>query len=114
MVSAFRSVGASERLGWFLPLLGAFQELFEALPGSEENAVEVEAVEPEVGADLRFVLPADVEAEQDVAVAVCAELADHFSNDPGLFVQEDGLELARRGCHGRGDLSRVSPGRAAL
>src|SRR5947209_12372709 len=102
MVSVLLSLG--------LLFLEALQELFEALAGPEEDAVEVQTFEPEVGANTVLVLLANVEAQQELPVAVGGELADQPSHHRGLLVQQHGLELARRGRHGLGELARVAPG----
>ena len=70
----------------------------------------MQALEPEVGAEALLVLLANVEAQQELPVAVGGELADQFSDDFGLLVQEDGLQWARRGRHGGGELARIPPG----
>src|ERR1700681_2696646 len=97
-------------LGRSLPFLGLLQELLEALAGSEENAIEMQTIEPEVGGQAFLVSLADVEAEQKLPVAVVGQLADQPPHHLGLLVQQDGLKLARRGRHGLRELTRVAPG----
>src|SRR5262245_60765913 len=89
-------MATSRGLGARLPLLEALQELLEALAGSEEHAVEMEAVQPEIGADALLLLLGDIEAQEELAVAVGRKLADQLPHEPGFLVEKDGRELAGR------------------
>src|SRR4051812_26413440 len=97
----------------FLPAPETFQELLEALTSPKEDAIEMDTVKAEVGADALFFLLGDVEAEQDLAVAVGRELVDEPPHALGLLVPQDVGELARRGVDRLRQLLVVHVGPAA-
>ena len=72
------------------------QDLFEALAGAEEDAVEMKTVEPEIGAEPLFRLLSDIVAEQKLAVAVGRELADQAPHGLSLLVEQHRGKLAPR------------------
>src|SRR6185295_9434172 len=84
------------------PILSAraLEQLAEALARPEQHPIEVEARKPEVGADPFLVLLGDVEAEQQLAVAVGAQLADQAPHLLDLLLAHEGGELAGRGIGG--------------
>src|SRR6185295_6881265 len=84
------------------PILSAraLEQLAEALARPEQHPIEVEARKPEVDADPLLVLLGDVEAEQQLAVAVGAQLADQAPHLLDLLLAHEGGELAGRGIGG--------------
>src|SRR6185295_5671058 len=91
----------------------ALQQLLEPLLGPEEDAAEMNAFETEIGTDALPLLLGDVEAEQDLPVAVGGQLGDQAPHGFGLLVEEDRRERARRGMDRLGQLLVVSLGPAA-
>src|SRR6185369_1137651 len=79
-----------------LPQPPALQGLLESLPGAEEDAVEVQAVEAQVRAEALLVLVGDVVAQEKLPVAVGRERADELPHGLRLLVEQDRRELARR------------------
>src|SRR3954468_10065557 len=91
----------------------AFQDFLETLASPEKDAVEMEAVEAEVGADGSLLFLGHVETQEELPVAVGGELADEPPHGLGLLVLEDAGERARRGVDRLGQLLVVRVGPAA-
>src|SRR5947199_10032247 len=97
----------------FLPAPETFQELLEALTSPKEDAIEMDTVKAEVGADALFFLLGDVDAQQDLPLAHGRELVDETPRALGLLTSQDVGELARRGLDRLRQLLVVQFGREA-
>jgi hypothetical protein len=89
------------------------QQLFVALPGAVEDAVELQAGEAVVGRDTVLVLLGDVEAEEDLAVALVGQILEDPADQRGVLPRQEARELALAGGHGVEDGVAVRVGLAA-
>jgi hypothetical protein len=70
------------------------QQLLVALAGAVEDAVELQARQAELLGEAVLVLLGDVEAEQDLAVALVAQLLEHPAHQRGVLPLQQLAELA--------------------
>src|SRR5581483_4953203 len=96
--------GAAQTLG---------QQLLVALPGAVEDAVELQAGEAVVGRDAVLVLLGDVEAEEDLAVALVGQLVEDPADERRALPRQETAERALAGSHGVEDGVAVRVGLAA-
>src|SRR5829696_4146692 len=68
-------------------------EIPVTLAGAVQHSVELQAGEAEVGRDALLVFLGDVKAEEDVAVALGAQLPDHLAHEPRIL---PGQQLGER------------------
>src|SRR4051812_33571818 len=99
-----RPLAAAEPLG---------QQLLVALPGAMEDAVELQAGEAVVGGDAVLVLLGDVEAEEDLAVALVGQVVEHPADERRVLARQQTAERALAGGHGGEDGVAVRVGLAA-
>src|ERR1700681_423465 len=91
-----------------LPLLRPFPELPQPFAGAEEDLVEALRLDFEMRADFLLALVREVEAEEDLAVAVVAQLVEEPLHLAGLLTGQDLVErggaTVGEGGHGTGPL----------
>src|SRR4051794_35840409 len=88
------------------------QELLVALAGAVGGAVELPAGGGVIGGDLVLVLLGDVEADEDLAVAGGAELADDLADQGGVLPRQKLAQLPLPGGLRREDRLAVGLGLA--
>src|SRR5262249_38830612 len=78
-----------------LPLLRPVPELPQPLTGTEQDLMEAFRLDLQVRADLLFAVLREVEAEEELAVAVVAELVEKPPHLPCFLVGKDPVEGSR-------------------
>ncbi len=95
------------------PAEAGHEQILVALAGPVEDAVELEAGQAIVGGDAVLVLLRDVEAQEELAVALVGELAEDAPHEGGVLAAKQLLQGAHGRRHGFGAGFAVSLGLAA-
>src|SRR5262249_37921710 len=78
-----------------LSLLRPIPELPQPLAGVEQNLVEPQRLDLQVGADLLLAVVGEIETNEELAVAVETELVEEPLHLPRLLLGEDPIERSR-------------------